>query len=472
MNEDYNITFNYIKGTKTMNFQGNMPLKDIFTQYIESLNDSNVNLTNCVFVADGMQLTKDSSKTLSQTLKSQTTILVLDEDALPLNQSTDDSVMESVNKNQFKSMNLRDFKENNQQVLEDMAKFGCITKKLIDNSNAIGVNSFMSIEEAIQKGNEDSKLFILGIFGKYLNNLGIKTVIDRNPLTENELNKNLSNAVLQFIFNGLIFKKKYYLYFNLSKDKINKLYESQNCQNNFKENLIESITDLYLIPKTDIVVTNPVHDKYYLVIVILKDDNISLEKDKLMSKFENISDLCDLINVKKENIIEGIILNKCMLSHYGDAKDGQWEYYAKRGGEDYLPPEGWNRYGLNVYNKYDNRNNDWLSSDNRKGEWCIAYSWLSYDKNGINFNQFYENSKDTKNNGKKIGKGVYCSQNPEIMEEFTEAINIGGKNYKLGLMLRVNPTKIRSPDIKDKEFWVVNGNPDEIRPYGILIKKD
>ena len=120
--------------------------------------------------------------------------------------------------------------------------------------------------------------------------------------------------------------------------------------------------------------------------------------------------------------------------------------------------------------KYDNHNNDWLSNDNRKGEWCIAYSWLSYDKNGVNLNHHYENCDDARNKGKKVGKGIYCSQNPEIMEEFTEAVKVGNQNYKLGLMLRVNPTKIRNP--VDKEFWVVNGNSDEIRPYGILIQKE
>ena len=472
MNENYNITFNYVKGTKTMNFQGNMSLKDMFNQYANSLKEYNLNLTNCVFLANGMKLMTDSNQSLSKTLHSQTTILVLDEDAIGTDESSNTSIMSSINKNQFKNMNLRGFenKNNNIEILEDMAKLGCITKKLIDNSMAIGANSFMSVEEAIQKGNQDSKLFALGIFGKYLQNLGIKTVIDRIPHTENEQNKNLSNVVLQFIFNGLIFKKKFYLYFNLSKAKINKLYESKKDQNNFKDNLIDAINDLYGIPQTDIIIAGPVHDKYYSLIVLFKDDNVSLTKDKLMSKFKTIPDLCELINVKKDNIIEGIILNKCMLDHNGDAKDGEWEYYSKRGGEDYLPPEGWDRYGLSVYNKYDNRNNDWLSSDNREGEWCIAYSWLTYDKNAVNLNQPYENFNDAKNDGKKVGKGIYCSQNPEIMEEFTPAINVGGNNFKLGLMLRVNPSKIRNP--VGKEFWVVNGNSDEIRPYGILIQKE
>ena len=37
-------------------------------------------------------------------------------------------------------------------------------------------------------------------------------------------------------------------------------------------------------------------------------------------------------------------------------------------------------------------------------------------------------------------------------------------------MLRVNPSKIRVPE-KDKNIWVVNGIPEELRPYGILFKK-
>jgi hypothetical protein len=56
------------------------------------------------------------------------------------------------------------------------------------------------------------------------------------------------------------------------------------------------------------------------------------------------------------------------------------------------------------------------------------------------------------------------------MENYTQAIDINGQKFKLGLMLRVNPKKIRCPKSQE-EFWVVNGNPDEIRPYGILIKK-
>ena len=189
-----------------------------------------------------------------------------------------------------------------------------------------------------------------------------------------------------------------------------------------------------------------------------------------MSKFQYIPNLCTLKEVKEEKIIEGIILNKCMLDSRGDNKDGNWGYYEQRGGEDYLPPSGWDRYGLNVFDKYDNRNNDWLKYDNTKGEWCIAYGWLTYDKETVNLSKKYENDNDIRHNGCKVGKGIYCSQNPEIMEELTQEVKLNGEKYKLGLMLRVNPDKFRCPENND-ELWVVEGHSDEIRPYGLLIKK-
>ena len=38
------------------------------------------------------------------------------------------------------------------------------------------------------------------------------------------------------------------------------------------------------------------------------------------------------------------------------------------------PPKGWIRIGLNVSRKYDNDNNDWLSTDDKA--WPVAYYGL------------------------------------------------------------------------------------------------
>lgn len=457
----FNVTFNYTKGTRSMNFSGEITIKDMLSQYSDTLKSKN----GLIFLSDGDILQIDSSKKLSDSLKKQTTILVLDDDAFKDND--DSASMNKVISNQFKDKNLKGMKRDINKILEDMAIFGCMTKKLIDNTLAIGVNSYLSVDEAIDKGRKDP-FYILGIFGKYLSNLGIKVVIDKTYGNENDQSNNLSSILLQFIFNGLIFKKKTCLYFNFNDATIKKLHENSQYQNNFKENLKQAISEEYGIPLNDITIINPIYDKYCLVIVLLKNDKITLTKDILFQKFQYIPDLCNLIDVKKENIIEGIILNRCMLDPNGDNKVGNWEYYAKRGGEDYLPPEGWVRYGLSVYDKYDNRNNDWLSCDNRKGEWCIAYSWLTYGQTSSNLESIYEKKKDLKHEGNQVGKGVFVTQNPEYMEEITESVLIKGKEIKLGLMLRVNPEKIRCP--KD-ELWVVDGNSDEIRPYGILLKR-
>jgi hypothetical protein len=44
----------------------------------------------------------------------------------------------------------------------------------------------------------------------------------------------------------------------------------------------------------------------------------------------------------------------------------------KRGGFDYSPPEGWQRFGMNVAGKFAD-GDTWLGMSNVQGEWCVAY---------------------------------------------------------------------------------------------------
>ena len=68
------------------------------------------------------------------------------------------------------------------------------------------------------------------------------------------------------------------------------------------------------------------------------------------------------------------------------------------------------------------------------------------------------------------GGGVCLFQDPKIAEHCAGVINLFGIDYKILLMCRVNPKKIRQPVDHDK-FWILNPTPDEIRPYRILLKK-
>ena len=48
-------------------------------------------------------------------------------------------------------------------------------------------------------------------------------------------------------------------------------------------------------------------------------------------------------------------------------------------------------------------------------------------------------------------------------------ITLGKKNYRLVIMVRVNPSFIRAPTTQP-DYWIVDGKPNQLRPYRLLIK--
>jgi len=171
----------------------------------------------------------------------------------------------------------------------------------------------------------------------------------------------------------------------------------------------------------------------------------------------------------------------------GQKLDGKWAHGENRGGKPYNPPDGWIGFGLNVINKYDNGNNDWLACDGRAGEWCVAYHGACKSNSSDQIKQIikpilqqnlkpgagqgYSGSNDIFHPGHTVGVGVYCSPNIAIANGYAGTINVRGFNYQVAFMLRVKPDKIRAGS---NDIWVLNGgNGDfsEIRPYRFLIKK-
>ena len=49
-------------------------------------------------------------------------------------------------------------------------------------------------------------------------------------------------------------------------------------------------------------------------------------------------------------------------------------------------------------------------------------------------------------------------------------MEINGNSYKVAFMLRVKPSKIRFNRQKP-DYWVLNGDFAELRPYRLLIKQ-
>ena len=179
-------------------------------------------------------------------------------------------------------------------------------------------------------------------------------------------------------------------------------------------------------------------------------------------------------------------LNPDLLSGYGNNLTGKWAQKEKRGGKIYNPPNGWIGFGLNVLNKYDYGNNDWLACNGREGEWCVAYHGACRGQNSDKVKrtiklilesnlkpgegQGYKNSEDAFHIGRKVGIGVYCSPEIKVLDKYAGVMEIEGNWYKVGFMLRVKPDKIRAPK-SHKNYWVLNGDFDELRPYRLLIKK-
>ena len=187
-------------------------------------------------------------------------------------------------------------------------------------------------------------------------------------------------------------------------------------------------------------------------------------------------------NIDFRKIFKELFIREDYVDIKGTKNRGWNQNIRKRGGEDYIPPSNeWIGIGLNVKDKYDNGNNTWLGNENKSGEFAVAYIGVDEKKNLSQINKnlnksLFCNVKDIKNKGilnsifgKNCGKGVLIFQNPKYAENYASLLNINGVQIKALIMCRVNPKKIRQPEIF-KKCWILNSNSEEIRPYRILIK--
>ena len=157
----------------------------------------------------------------------------------------------------------------------------------------------------------------------------------------------------------------------------------------------------------------------------------------------------------------------------------------------YIPPLGWKGFGLKVLGKYDNGNDDWIKMDNNPNEWAIAYHGIGRGRNDVEditrkiataeyqklikgASQSLKDFDDDNHPGKKIGEGVYCSNDIGFIEKNNLCGNsntqINGKKYKMAFMLRVKPDRIRVNKNYPNQ-WILDGTTDEMRPYRILLKE-
>ena len=285
--------------------------------------------------------------------------------------------------------------------------------------------------------------------------------------------KNMEKISIQSIF-SLINQKKYEFHLNFGEEKNIKILEDKISKEQFLKDWKMKLSKELNIKKENIIITD-IHRGSIIFNVSIVDERVELDKIEKLEKFDEI------LTIKEKPIIEDIFINFSIFDSKGD-KSTFTSQNSYRGGEQYIPPEGWNAIGLNIDNLYEN--NNWLQ------EFAVAYlglysifdikEQLSEDLNLYALNisniiknmsqNLFENDRDIRHNNDKCGNGICLFQDPKYAENTAGIVDVCGFRIQIMLMCRVNPTKIRQPE-NCKELWILNPTPDEVRPYRILFKK-
>ena len=390
-------------------------------------------------------------------------------------------------------------------------------EKTKNPDNYIDIDKTLNDKDNIYKNlnNLDDNNFILSLFGKYIENNGTEVSISKK---KDEKFKDIELASVQSLF-SLGNQKKYELHFNFGKEINKKILNEPKEKEKFLEEWKTKLCKKLKIDKDKIILTD-VHRGSVAVHAVILGSTHEKEKQALAE----LKQIKEITNINEKPMIEALQISPEILDKRGNRFKG-WGINEIRGGEKYLPPlNGWIGIGLKVKNKYDNGNNDWLGHKNKKGEYAVGYiginnlyndkdtiikdiNHLPEKMDGINNKSYIkENNIRKKEVDKKIGtigtiisipliatgigafigiplligsriianrdslcgEGVCVFQNPDYAENSAGFIDVPGYRIKILLMCRVNPNKIRQP-VGFSECWILN--PNEIRPYRILIKK-
>ena len=372
------------------------------------------------------------------------------------------------------------------KFIENAINYSSRIKHIITAQQKSNPDLFININETLKTPGLLSKKnpskndykYILCLLGRILQNQGIKVAIYQKG---NNLDR-VDLSSIQFIFSGLISKKKYRLTFSqkYSEKIVDNLMEDSVFKKKFIEEWKEKISKILKIKKNLIILTNPRQNGEKIIFIDLAfnpnlgEINIDLVKELLVKG--------DIINLSEHPILGGCrlspsIFNPSFNKYYKNSIPNQ-----KRGGEEYIQPLNWTAYGINISQKFDFGNDAWLGNKNKPGEFAVAYYGINNLINNTpskNVKSLMGNSQTGKtfikmNNIRKPGtnckSGAYFFNNPEFAENSSEKIKIVGVEYKVMFMCRVNPEKIMQPE-NFKDCWILSPTPDEVRPYKILIKK-
>ena len=146
------------------------------------------------------------------------------------------------------------------------------------------------------------------------------------------------------------------------------------------------------------------------------------------------------------------------------------------------------KIGLNL-NSFYKDSNDWLNG-RESSKWIKAYHGIGRHINNDNIemkniidrikkiglkngkNNVHKNCNDINHPGNKVGIGVYVTPDFNIAQNYAGIITENNEPAYVIAEVRVRKDSIRKCDCIDaKNYWVLNGNIDEIKVVNILYKK-
>ena len=359
--------------------------------------------------------------------------------------------------------------------------------KGLDNENDILRSNYLykNMEDiAINNPTEGELLFVLCLLSKILKDKGIETAIykDKNNII-------CDDSIINILCCEVLYK--YDFIFDFCEEQNKKILNGKIEYENLCKSMKKILSKKLNIDENKILFSVPKKGSAKISVAFITPG--IYQKEELISELKDVKELEKLKDIHKTVLMEGCKLTKDIFDQKGNNKDPTWGENETRGGENYIPPIGWYGYGLNVENKFDDGNNNWLGYMNDEDEYAIAYYPIRnfhedpkemkklinsisnlniIDNKSDPFYSIFE-KEDNINTGnilqEKCGTGIYFYQDINIAEKQASIIDINGIRYKILIMCRVNPKKIRIPE-SCPFIWILNPDTFEIRQYRILIK--
>ncbi|CAB4430703.1 unnamed protein product [Rhizophagus irregularis] len=202
---------------------------------------------------------------------------------------------------------------------------------------------------------------------------------------------------------------------------------------------------------------------------ILLKDNLTLLDYNIL----NNNAMINLIGQNNEviNFIDSDFLDPMYDCDFTNIVD---DIKFMRGSYEYRRPCGWKRIAVKVLNKYGD--NAWLGKAAKKGSWRYEsdpnewpVSYHGTDK--FNARSIAETGFDiTKGKRFKFGYGIYSTPDINVAALFANKFIHNNEVYCLVFQNRVNPQTLNKINTSIGEYWI-SPQSDDIRPYGICIKK-